>query len=458
MVEFHWSWLAGALLLTPAASAHAARSLHANEQASTAHSASSSAVTPQSAPSTDAARALFLANCATCHGESGDGKGTTKLEKPARSFKDGGFSYGNTPEALLRTITNGIPGTPMPSFASALKESERKDLARYVVSLGPPETKVTEAETVLVVRDRPLFLRGKLPSIAEGAPERPRALLVGTTDGFTFEYRVDDVRLLGVRQGGFAERTDWSGRGGEAQKPLGKLIYLVGDGNPGPTFSVREGDNPARTELSARFSATCARDHRAWIASVLYADTQPLRTRRAWVEESPRAHASAVGAGFARTISIEDLGTGGRYAVCASRTKGTKLVASASESSTTANAPAHAPTSDAHADTHGTSTSTAAHANHAAPDDAEKRAAAKPAPAAPPSRADWIVRSRPDGAFEIQLAQGLLPNESFASEGDDLELEFRIEPGSARVIEIVTLLAPSWDASALAKWKKEIEP
>src|SRR5438093_1021640 len=84
------------------------------------------------------ARALFLQHCASCHGESGDGRGTTQLDRPARSFKDGGFSYGNTVEALVRTIANGIPGTPMPAAPSVLTDADRRALAEYVLSLGPP--------------------------------------------------------------------------------------------------------------------------------------------------------------------------------------------------------------------------------------------------------------------------------------------------------------------------------
>ena len=56
---------------------------------------------------------------------SGDGQGTTKLDRPARSFKDGGFSFGNTKEALSKTIAYGIPGSQMPAFEAALKPEER---------------------------------------------------------------------------------------------------------------------------------------------------------------------------------------------------------------------------------------------------------------------------------------------------------------------------------------------
>ena len=40
--------------------------------------------------------ALYAEHCATCHGSNGDGKGTADLDRPARSFLDGGYSYGNT--------------------------------------------------------------------------------------------------------------------------------------------------------------------------------------------------------------------------------------------------------------------------------------------------------------------------------------------------------------------------
>ena len=60
----------------------------------------------------------------------GDGKGTTKLDRDPRNFQAGGFSYGNTPEAIARTITYGIPGSPMPSFEKALDAAQRLKAAK----------------------------------------------------------------------------------------------------------------------------------------------------------------------------------------------------------------------------------------------------------------------------------------------------------------------------------------
>jgi mono/diheme cytochrome c family protein len=171
-------------------------------------------------------RALFHLHCASCHGEKGDGRGTTVLDRPARSFQDGGFSFGNTPEALYRTITTGIPGTPMPGFESALLPAERRALAAHVLTLGPSTPPASPA-AVIEVTDRAVVVRGMLPGLAPGEPPIPRGLLIGLPGGTSFEYRADDVTLRAVRYGGFVERRDWTGRGGVPLKPLGVPILRV---------------------------------------------------------------------------------------------------------------------------------------------------------------------------------------------------------------------------------------
>jgi mono/diheme cytochrome c family protein len=247
------------------------------------------------------ARSLFLQHCASCHGETGDGKGTAQLDRPARSFKDGGFSHGNTSEAIFKTLTFGIPGTPMPAAPSVLTESERKSLADYVISLGPPPDPVAIAETDLVVGETPVFARGKLAAIAQGLPDRPRALLVGLPGGLSFEYRVDDPRLLGVRRGGFVERADWRGRGGDPLKPLGSLVWLAGSGDPAPTFSAAEDGVP----LEARLTSTSTVSSTPVITYDLRprGSPDPRAAPVAHVGESPSARNG--GSGFTRTFSIE---------------------------------------------------------------------------------------------------------------------------------------------------------
>lgn len=170
-------------------------------------------------------KALYMEHCASCHGESGDGKGNEELERPARSFLLGGYSYGNTQKAVRRSVIHGIPGTPMPAFGATLGTDEINAVADYVISLGPPGTIVQPGESVLVVEDRPLVVKGMMPAYEQGAFREPRSLIVGFPNGTTFQFRAEDSRLLTVRQGEFLDRRDWGGRGGSELQPLGTLTW-----------------------------------------------------------------------------------------------------------------------------------------------------------------------------------------------------------------------------------------
>jgi mono/diheme cytochrome c family protein len=241
------------------------------------------------------AQELFITNCATCHGATGDGKGVTQLDRPARSFKDGGFSFGNTPEALFRTISTGIPGTPMPGFDAAMTAAERRAVALYVRTLGPPIEELETSAAVLEVKQTALVVRGHLPPIEAGAKAHARGLLIGTTSGLTFEYRVDDVRLLGVRQGAFVERTDWVGRGGSALKPLGHVFFSVAAGNPEAVFQL---DGVA---LGAKLRSTLVDARTAGLSyDLLRADGTLLAS----IDESVRAVSSSKASGFERTFRL----------------------------------------------------------------------------------------------------------------------------------------------------------
>ncbi len=188
--------------------------------------------------------------CAMCHGISGDGVGTVTLDRPARSFIDGGFSFGNTVEAISKTTRSGIPGTPMPPFADVLDNEQTNKVATYVRSLAPTLQDATAEETEMVVGERPLVVRGMIPSIQDGLQPHPRGLVIGNPDGFSYEYRADDVRLLAIRQGRYVARADWGARGGSPLTMLGKAIVLVEDGNPPPMFMTLNGE-PLHAQLIA---------------------------------------------------------------------------------------------------------------------------------------------------------------------------------------------------------------
>ena len=242
-------------------------------------------------------RTLYMVYCAQCHGETGDGNGTRVLDRPARSFKDGGFSFGNTPEALFRTISNGIGGTPMPGYADTMSVADRRKLAEYVRGLGPPTLEVSTTDKVMVVGDIPVVVRGQLPSLGNGLPEHPRGLLIGSTDGLSFEYRADDLRLLAVRQGEFVERTDWTGRGGSPLKPLGRIVNLIDAGQPLPTVDLGEA-------TSTRLLGTTIDGNRAILRYRVTSGNEPGSVE---VEEWAEAASSEIGSGYRRHLTLVGL-------------------------------------------------------------------------------------------------------------------------------------------------------
>ncbi|MFQ5724346.1 MAG: c-type cytochrome, partial [Terriglobia bacterium] len=89
------------------------------------------------------ARQLYQQHCAVCHGPQGDGKGEAAylLQPKPRNFRAGKFRLVSsenlepTREDVFQTISNGMPGTAMPSWAH-LPESDRWALADYVLRLN----------------------------------------------------------------------------------------------------------------------------------------------------------------------------------------------------------------------------------------------------------------------------------------------------------------------------------
>lgn len=259
---------------------------------------------PESVGQVQTGEDIYSVHCSACHGEHGDGVGLVALDRPARSFLQGGFSFGNTPEAIYRTISNGIGGTPMPGFSSVLSEDERRAVTDYVIAFGPEQIVVNAEATVLVVKERPQVIRGGFPPVVEGVGMTPRGLLLGGLDGLSFQYDASDLRLLAVRQGAFVDRADWGDRGGAALRPLGKIIFLFAAGSPGPMWETEDATG-SRIPLRAQLLATEIADGSAWVEYKLFQGQVPLAT----VRESGKAVHYAEWNGFRRifeVVSVED--------------------------------------------------------------------------------------------------------------------------------------------------------
>jgi mono/diheme cytochrome c family protein len=95
------------------------------------------AATPASTPaSIEKGKASYKINCVACHGEKADGKGpaAVALNPKPRSFSDGTFKQGDSPEKIFKTLETGVPGGAMVSFKH-LPEAERWALVHYILSL-----------------------------------------------------------------------------------------------------------------------------------------------------------------------------------------------------------------------------------------------------------------------------------------------------------------------------------
>jgi mono/diheme cytochrome c family protein len=96
--------------------------------------------------------------CIKCHGTFGRGDGTSAPTlkddwdqpiRPADLTQSWTFRGGPTREDIFRTMTTGLNGTPMPSFADSLKPEQRWAITDFIASLG--EGKIEPGYSSLVV-------------------------------------------------------------------------------------------------------------------------------------------------------------------------------------------------------------------------------------------------------------------------------------------------------------------
>jgi copper transport protein len=94
---------------------------------------------PADPPSLNKGRALFMANCSVCHGESGRGDGPVVAGQPpglsARAELTAAHMEAHSDGDLFWWIGKGVPGTAMPGFEDSLKPEDRWHLVNYVRSL-----------------------------------------------------------------------------------------------------------------------------------------------------------------------------------------------------------------------------------------------------------------------------------------------------------------------------------
>lgn len=116
---------------------------------------------------------IYLKYCAECHGERGKGNGPKAPNNPRpRDFTSGVFKFRSTPtgalptdEDLMRTVTQGVPGTEMRGWDS-LSETDRRAVVQYIKTFSR-RWKTQASRVPVPLPPPPGYLRNQ-DSIAKG--------------------------------------------------------------------------------------------------------------------------------------------------------------------------------------------------------------------------------------------------------------------------------------------------
>lgn len=129
---------------------------------------------PGRAPDLARGAQLFKNTCAVCHGPGGkgDGPAAASLATPPIAFTDPERARQRSIFSLYQILTQGVDGTPMPSFAS-FSEDDRWALAFYVGHFAVPDDVAVEGGHL---RDSDATARGKVTDLGTLVGLTPAAL------------------------------------------------------------------------------------------------------------------------------------------------------------------------------------------------------------------------------------------------------------------------------------------
>jgi mono/diheme cytochrome c family protein len=97
---------------------------------------------PPEMPSAVRGEAVYAANCASCHGEAGDGSGLPG----AADFTDVEFMRGGKPAQFFESIRDGVEGSAMPAWGETLSEMEIWDVLYYEWSFATSPEEVAQGQ------------------------------------------------------------------------------------------------------------------------------------------------------------------------------------------------------------------------------------------------------------------------------------------------------------------------
>ena len=92
-------------------------------------------------------RLVYGHNCASCHGDRGQGVKASFFASAPRSFTASDAEKNLTRERIMAAVTNGVPSTKMPGYANTLTSAHIEAVVDYTrdvlvapAALGPDAT------------------------------------------------------------------------------------------------------------------------------------------------------------------------------------------------------------------------------------------------------------------------------------------------------------------------------
>jgi cytochrome c oxidase cbb3-type subunit 2 len=187
-------------------------------------------------------KTVYGQNCAACHGIKGDGNGDAAaflLPKP-RSFVAAKYRLRSTPTGqlptdvdLFRSVSLGLPGTPMPPWKHSLSDDERWAVVEYIKSFSPRFSDPTETKPTVIALGTPP--PRSETTIAEGKALFTKLACVschgefGHGDGTSAPTLVDD-REIKIRPRDFSRPSGF--KSGYSTADIARVILTGFNGTP----------------------------------------------------------------------------------------------------------------------------------------------------------------------------------------------------------------------------------
>lgn len=227
-------------------------------------------------------RRIYEQRCSSCHGVKGDGKGPNSSflsSPPPRDFTRGLYEFRSTTSTklprrvdLVRTISVGISGTPMPAWGEILPPRDVESVAAYLETFSPRFAAEPESQrsTIVTPPEPPIsnateLEAGRMLYMAFRCWECHG--ITGKADGPNNPLYDDWKRVISP-----ANFTRGKYKSGPQRSDLYRTISTGLDGTPMPTFGLavvvgREGLQDLGQHF-AKLDAETQKDVTAFVAKL----------------------------------------------------------------------------------------------------------------------------------------------------------------------------------------------